>query len=157
MAQIEKSVTEVRALCIKNNWFTNGDNTQYSKMFDRVAEHADVEEIATLIWICSENVDKEDIIKQLTPKRNNKERIEVIRAMEILARAVNDEDIFYQWLVNGIADGDITDSTSDDDLDYYADDTEFAGLMDTFLKMMSEARKEGGLYVDGIISKPYED
>ncbi len=65
MAQIEKSVYEVRALCIKNNWFTNGDNTQYGKMFDRVAEHADVEEIATLIWICSDNADKKDIVKQL--------------------------------------------------------------------------------------------
>ena len=153
MAQIEKSVTEVRALCIKNNWFTNGDNTQYSKMFDRVAEHADVEEIATLIWICSENVDKEDIIKQLTPKRNNKERIEVIRAMETLARAINDEDIFYQWLVNGVADGDIKEDTSDEELEYYADDEEFAELVSLFLDIMSNAKNDGGLYIDGIVSK----
>ena len=54
MAQIEKSVYEVRALCIKNNWFTNGNNTQYGMMFDRVAEHAEIEEIGVLLLNPSE-------------------------------------------------------------------------------------------------------
>ncbi len=153
MAQIEKSVYEVRALCIKNNWFTNGNNTQYGMMFDRVAEHAEIEEIATIIWICSENADKDDIIRQLSPKSKNKNRINAIRAMETLARAINDEDIFYQWLVNGVADGDIKEDTSDEELEYYADDEEFAELMSLFLDIMSNAKNDGGLYIDGIVSK----
>lgn len=58
MAKIEMGVSEVRNLCIKNNWFTNGDNKQYSAMFDRVNDGADIEEIATIIWICSVDADK---------------------------------------------------------------------------------------------------
>lgn len=82
-----------------------------------------------------------------------KERIEVIRAMETLARAVNDEMVFEKWLICGVADGDIDETTTDEELEYYAEDETFAELMETFLKVMSGAKKSGGLYVDGIVSK----
>jgi hypothetical protein len=36
---------EIREICIKNNWFTNGDNEQYNILFDRVRKGADIEEI----------------------------------------------------------------------------------------------------------------
>ncbi len=147
---ITKSATEIRSLCIKKDWFTNGTNTQYERLFDRVCDGADIDEIATIIWVCSENVTKEEIIKELLPTRN--ERVEMVRAMELLARAVNDEDVFMTWLISGVADGDINESTTDEELDYYTEDENFADLMDTFLELMNRAYKSGGLYADGICS-----
>jgi hypothetical protein len=84
---------------------------------------------------------------------NAKNRIEVVRAMETLARAVNDERVFEHWLMLGVADGDIDETTEDEELEYYIEDQTFAELMETFLSVMNKAKKSGGLYVDGIISK----
>ena len=86
---------------------------------------------------------------------DTKERCDLVRAMEKLARAVNDELVFEEWLISGVADGDIEDGTEDEELDYYVnDDAVFADLMDTFLHVMKGAYKSGGLYVDGVVSKP---
>lgn len=52
-------------LCNEERWFTCGNCRQYERMFDMVREHAPVTEIATVIWICSENVDKDEIIAEL--------------------------------------------------------------------------------------------
>ena len=152
--RITKTTAEVRSLCIKNDWFTHGTNTQYERLFDRVRDRADIDEIATIIWVCSENVTKEEIVKELLPTRNK--RVEMVRAMELLARAVNDEDVFMTWLISGVADGDINESTTDEELDYYTEDENFADLMDTFLELMSRAKESGGLYADSIISKAEE-
>ena len=84
-----------------------------------------------------------------------KVRCDAVRAMEMLARAVNNENFFEEWFVNGVADGDIDGDTKDEDLEYYVeDDTVFADLMDTFLHVMKNDYKDGGLYVDGVVSKP---
>lgn len=89
---------------------------------------------------------------------NNAARIKMVRAMEYIARQVNDEDVFDLWLSAGVADGDIQYGRLDiapgdgEDLDYYTRDDEFARLMDTFLALMKNARKSGGLYCDGIVS-----
>lgn len=80
------------------------------------------------------------------------ERANVVRAMDTLARAMNDEDIISCWLSLGVADGDVNGNETDDDLDYYCEDGEFADLMGLFLEVMGSARKEGGLYVDGVLS-----
>jgi len=151
--EIKMSVNKVRELCIKNDWFTNGDNHQYSVMFDRVQQGADVEEIATIIWICSVNVEKEEIVKQLTPPPINKDRVQLVRAMETLARAVNNESVFMNWLSMGVADGDIKQDTTDDELEWYTEDDNLSELMDTFLDLMSDAKENGGLYCDGIVNK----
>ena len=82
-----------------------------------------------------------------------KERIAMIRAMELIARSVNDETVFNHWLSWGIADGDINENTTDEELEYYTEDEEFAELMGTFLELMSDAYRSSGLYSDGIISK----
>ena len=59
-------VFSLRELCIKNNWFTEGTNTQYSKMFDYAAnalvrqsqgEQSGIDELACIIWVCSESND----------------------------------------------------------------------------------------------------
>ena len=86
-------------------------------------------------------------------KMNKAERIKLVKAMEMLARAVNDEDVFMTWLISGVADGDIKDGTSDEELEYYIEDDTFADLMDTFLEVMKNAEKDGGLYFDNVVSK----
>ena len=50
---------------------------------------------------------------------NTKERIEKVRAMETLARSINDERVFLTWLSLGVADGDITENTPDEELEFY--------------------------------------
>ena len=80
-------------------------------------------------------------------------RTEVVRAMETLARCVNDEEIFEGWLICGVADGEIDETTTDEELEYYIEDEAFAELMETFLRVMARAKKSGGLYVDGVMSK----
>ena len=88
---------------------------------------------------------------------NTKKRIAVVRAMETLARSINDESVFYRWLLYGVADGDIDENTTDEELEFYVeDDEQFADLMNTFLKCMSSAYKSGGLYVDKVVSKEEE-
>lgn len=88
---------------------------------------------------------------------NKKKRIEVVRAMETLARSINDETVFYKWLLCGVADGDINENTPDEELEFYVeDDKMFADLMHTFLKCMNGAYKSGGLYVDNVVSKEEE-
>lgn len=82
---------------------------------------------------------------------NITERAEVIKAMETIARCVNDESIFELWLIRGIADG--TDLRDPDEIGYYAEDENFADLMTEFLYLMIEAGDNGGLYCDGITSK----
>ena len=84
-------------------------------------------------------------------------RAKVVRAMETIARCVNDEDVFYSWLLCGVADGDIDDDTTDEDLEYYCEDKTFADLMERFLNLMIAAKRSGGLYEDGIVNKYEED
>lgn len=82
-----------------------------------------------------------------------KERAEIVRSMELLVRSVNNEEYIEPWLMCGVADGDITDDTTDEDLEIYVkDDKDFASLMGLFLRIMSRARKDGGLYVDNVVS-----
>ena len=84
---------------------------------------------------------------------NTKKRCDLVRAMEMLVRSVNNEDFIMTWLRIGVADGDIQPETTDEDLDYYIEDAAFADLMDTFLHIMGNAQQDGGLYFDGIVSK----
>lgn len=84
---------------------------------------------------------------------NIKRRAEAVRAMETLARCINDEDIFESWLMVGVADGDIDENTTDEELEWYCEDKPFAELMGLFLRLMRRAEKSGGLYCDNIVSK----
>ena len=86
-------------------------------------------------------------------KMNFKARAEMVKAMDTVMRAVNDEDVFEPWLMFGVADGDICEYTTDDDLEYYCEDDTFAELMGLFMHLMAQAKKSGGLYCDGVIDK----
>lgn len=94
------------------------------------------------------------------------ERVKVVKAMELLARQVNDCDIFNFWLSLGVADGDIEYGDLEspevvgllDDAGcelemYYEDDDSFSDLLDTFLVLMVKAYRSGGLYCDGVWSE----
>lgn len=91
---------------------------------------------------------------------NIDERIKMVKAMEYIARHINNEDIFWQdWALVGVADGDIPAGQlewmpEDEDTlaSYVEDDEDFSELMDLFLYCMTKARKDGGLYFDGVVS-----
>ena len=89
------------------------------------------------------------------------ERVKMVKAMEFIARQINDEEVFWGWLMEGVADEDIyygdldaTPSDVADSAEDYIEDRDFADLMDTFLWCMQRAYKSGGLYCDGIVSRP---
>ncbi len=85
---------------------------------------------------------------------NKTERIAVVRAMETIARQINNENIFEGWLTFGVADGDIDETTTDEELEcYIEDDKEFGELMGLFTRIIARADKSGGLYCDGVISE----
>lgn len=77
-------------------------------------------------------------------------RIEIVKAMDLIARCINDEEILDQWLTFGVADEDINEETTDEYIaDMYCGEPEcMKALLDTFLSVMSNARRVGGLFID---------
>lgn len=60
----------LRELCIKNGWFTCGTNRQYEKLFYANTHGCPLEEIATIIWICSDDaMPRRDILFNLKEER----------------------------------------------------------------------------------------
>lgn len=53
---------KLREMCIENNWFTCGNNTQYDRLF-RMNESGkySISQIALVIWLCSEDAEAVDI------------------------------------------------------------------------------------------------
>ena len=49
------TVDKVYALCNEYQWFTCGSNNQYDKLFVMIEEKAPIEEVATVIWLCSDD------------------------------------------------------------------------------------------------------
>lgn len=94
--------------------------------------------------------------------KNKEERVKCVKAMEYLVRQINDEEVFYGWLGIGVADGDIPygdlSGEVNEDMEYYIDDENFSDLMWLFLELMHDARNNGGLYCDNVVSaeKDYE-
>ena len=77
----------LRHLCIKNEWFTDGTNSQYEKLFVMNRDGASIEHIATVIWLCSDSEVPEncrrDIILKLheagfTERRDMSEEVHLI-------------------------------------------------------------------------------
>ena len=69
-------------------------------------------------------------------------------AMDTLAKCVNDERFYEEWLTLGVAEGDITSLTKPEDetVDCYCEDEEFQYLLTTFNRVMHKAWHSGGLY-----------
>jgi hypothetical protein len=62
---------ELRSICIKNNWFTNGSINQYTKLFELNDSGASLDELALIIWLCSLNTTKQEIINKLLETEND--------------------------------------------------------------------------------------
>ena len=77
---------------------------------------------------------------------NTAERVKLIRAMETIARCINDEEVFTGWLMNGVPDGEIKANTTDEELEWLTDDETLEGIMNCFLGRMVGASKSGGLF-----------
>ena len=58
-------------LCNKHQWFTCGTNKQYDKLFYANENGATIEEIATIIWLCSDDEKwcRRDILNELKLER----------------------------------------------------------------------------------------
>lgn len=66
------AVLGLRQLCIKNNWFTSGSNEQYEKLFYANENGCPIKEIATIIWLCSnEEVRRIDVLAELKEARKS--------------------------------------------------------------------------------------
>lgn len=72
------------------------------------------------------------------------EKAKFLRAMDYIARCVNDEEVFDSWLMCGIADGDCAVMTDEELVEYYDDGLE--SIIGCFLRLMRSAGKDG-LYV----------
>ena len=59
------------SLCNKYQWFTNGDNKQYSRLFDKNKQGATLEQLALIIWICSSNMTEQEILETLKKEKDN--------------------------------------------------------------------------------------
>ena len=57
--------SELRSLCIKNEWFTAGTCDQYDKLFDANENGASVDALALMIWMCSGETTIEAITAEL--------------------------------------------------------------------------------------------
>lgn len=56
----------LRDLCIKNNWFTCGTCEQYEKLFEVNRNGGTLDDLALVIWLCSdEKWDKDSISRIL--------------------------------------------------------------------------------------------
>ena len=84
---------------------------------------------------------------------NDSERYAIIRSMDMLARQTNNETALEMWFEQGISDGDSDTETSDEMLNDYISDEKFRDVLDTFLCVMCESYKQGGLSVDGVNSE----
>lgn len=92
-------------------------------------------------------------MKMSKDKIENRKRM--VLAMEMIARAVNDEEVFESWLMCGVPDGEITRYSIDtNEVDeYFVEDRNYRELMDLFLVVMKNAYKSGGLYDSDVVTK----
>lgn len=56
---------KLRGICVREDWFTSGDMSQYDKLFELNKDSATLDELVLVIWICSSGVAKEQIKKVL--------------------------------------------------------------------------------------------
>lgn len=85
-----------------------------------------------------------------------KEQAKMIIEMDSIARCINDGNIYYSWLRDGVPDGDIPykDTISMEDIDEVAemyDEYDFKAFVGCFLRCMKSAGKDG-LYIDGVVA-----
>ena len=67
----------LRMLCIRNDWFTEGTVRQYQKLFRANEEKAPIEEIATIIWLCTDETEwcRRGILAELQDEKERYNRL----------------------------------------------------------------------------------
>ena len=83
------------------------------------------------------------------------ERKQLVLAMELLVRSLNNEELIMPWLMYGVPDGDVKEGIISEIDDGLVEDESFAILMGMFLRIMAQAEKDGGLYCDHVSSKEW--
>lgn len=86
------------------------------------------------------------------------EKGKMIKSMETVIKNLNNKRFLYWWLMYGVADGDITEETTDEEAEeMYGED--LTDLMNLFARIMYSATKENlenymksTFYCDGVIS-----
>lgn len=78
---------KLKQLCIENGWFDCGTNQQYEKLFYANEKGFSIEEIAAIIWLCSdeEKHTRENIIAALQEATETIEEIRIQHAAAFLA------------------------------------------------------------------------
>lgn len=162
--------------CICGNAFTGWGNDPYPVNTDENAkccDGCDAEFVLPARLAELANAEKkrkeEEFLEERRKLANKKKlRVNMLRSMNTICESLNDEDIFYAWLINGIADGDCYSMDDDALFDYYGDDETFADVMACFCRIMNmmvndydfsdEDMKKGNnlLYCDGVASKMRE-
>lgn len=90
---------------------------------------------------------------------NPVKRIKMVKAMDYVARNINDVDVVEEWQVGGVESGDIKFGDLDvgvGDADYlmeYIEDEKFRLIMREFIYVIWRAANTGGLYCDDVCSK----
>lgn len=56
---------DLRSLCIRKDWFTCGTTEQYDKLFHANENGCTIEELATIIWVCSDDVSPREVLEEL--------------------------------------------------------------------------------------------
>ena len=76
---------------------------------------------------------------------NVAKRIELIKAMDMIARCINDEDILVDgWLAGGVPDGLVEEGY--EAIAGFTFDENMKDFMDCFMRCMVRASKSGGLF-----------
>lgn len=58
-------ICELYALCNREGWFNGGTGAQYDKFFELADNGAEIEELALIIWLCTPDVEREEIEDKL--------------------------------------------------------------------------------------------
>ncbi len=80
-------------------------------------------------------------------KQQIEKRATVLKAMDTIAKLVQNEDVFEIWLDFGIPNGTIDEKTMPEDLEELCDNESMLDIMYTFQKLIKRADKNGGLYL----------
>lgn len=85
---------DLRSLCIRKNWFTHGSVRQYEKLFHMNESGCPMEEIATVIWLCSDEEKwcRRDILAEL---KNAREEYDMNLADQYVAAGERASDEIY--------------------------------------------------------------
>lgn len=79
-------------------------------------------------------------------KLNRRRMLDVIHAMDVIMRSLNDEDIVGEWLEFGVPDGSNTQTDIDAEYGCYEDyelESEFENLADLFARIVKYAYGNG--------------